>query len=459
MSFFSLIRNGKALFGGPKGDRKEMKAGVLDGLRIIATLWVISFHIFDLVRLLPGGMDVLNEIYPLSQYNVFQNGSLGVDMFFVISGFLMMCILYEEYEYATNKKENWAVVGRFYMRRILRIYPSYMLALGLWCALVASIPSEITSYQFQLCQQYWWTNILMISNFYPGGTDVECMAWTWSISVEMQMYMISPLVVYVAYKAQKITRILSFSWLIILTLLSAGLYIGYSLYYFINDVDGRNYVSYVYTFTYMRFFGYSSGMIAALQVMHERKGMSGPMNLIVRGIVRIITTGLVIAIGVYGGIFYYPDIPDMIFWQIGANRVMFSFSFAFVIYDLIVGVTPDRGWKYRILDMWIPISRKLLNNRVTYIFAQFTYNIYLYHLQIICIFYVVVFQTPDFIFEPNWMIITFTIGCFLISSVIALVVYFLIEKPFINMGKMKKQSVLVEFIELNEKDSPVTSRS
>ena len=75
----------------------------LDGIRGFAVLWVIGFH-FNL----PFGRD----------------GLFGVDMFFVLSGFLITVLLVEEWD-----KEGRIHFKNFYIRRILRLYPALVFLL------------------------------------------------------------------------------------------------------------------------------------------------------------------------------------------------------------------------------------------------------------------------------------------------------------------------------------------
>ena len=79
----------------------------IDGLRAIAVIAVLVFHGFP--KLLPSGF-------------------IGVDIFFVISGFLISRILYDEF--ADPQSKGIEVIGRFYARRIRRIFPALLVVLG-----------------------------------------------------------------------------------------------------------------------------------------------------------------------------------------------------------------------------------------------------------------------------------------------------------------------------------------
>jgi peptidoglycan/LPS O-acetylase OafA/YrhL len=78
----------------------------IDGLRAVAVLSVLGFHAFPAA---------------------FPAGFAGVDIFFVISGFLISGILYAEF--GSTESRGVAVIGNFYTRRVRRIFPSLLVVL------------------------------------------------------------------------------------------------------------------------------------------------------------------------------------------------------------------------------------------------------------------------------------------------------------------------------------------
>ncbi|GIV43810.1 MAG: hypothetical protein KatS3mg035_0933 [Bacteroidia bacterium] len=90
----------------------------LDGLRFLCFLSVFFFHSFhtdfDYIK--------TNYIYHFIKRDLFGNGNLGVNFFFVLSGFLITYLLIEE------KKLNGKInILKFWIRRILRIWPLFYL--------------------------------------------------------------------------------------------------------------------------------------------------------------------------------------------------------------------------------------------------------------------------------------------------------------------------------------------
>lgn len=154
----------------------------IDGLRAIAVLSVIIFHIWP--RLLSGGF-------------------VGVDIFFVISGFLITSIINKELTDGTF------TFSRFYTRRIKRILPAFYLVL-LFISIVAYfILLPGTDYTFfaktvlsacmYISNMYFARN----NNYFSPNTHEYPLLHTWSLSVEEQYYAFWPLVLFLLFKFNK----------------------------------------------------------------------------------------------------------------------------------------------------------------------------------------------------------------------------------------------------------------
>src|SRR5437867_8732685 len=87
----------------------------LDGLRVLAVIMVIFHHVFHFLRPLPLSWTGPNAIFRLFA-QISEYGYFGVDLFFVISGFLITRIL-------LRLRQDGGGVKEFYIRRVLRIFP------------------------------------------------------------------------------------------------------------------------------------------------------------------------------------------------------------------------------------------------------------------------------------------------------------------------------------------------
>ncbi len=157
----------------------------LDGLRFIAFFLVFFNHIFYVknTTVTPGG-----ELYLFLQA-LDENGSLGVNLFFVLSGFLITYLLINE-----GTRYGKIHLINFYIRRFLRIWPLYflMVAIGFFVfpffkQLLGENPNETHSIFYY---------IFFISNFHMlkvGWPDSSVLSVLWSVGIEEQFYLAWPL--------------------------------------------------------------------------------------------------------------------------------------------------------------------------------------------------------------------------------------------------------------------------
>jgi peptidoglycan/LPS O-acetylase OafA/YrhL len=147
----------------------------IDGLRAVAVLSVVLYHAG--VPMLPGGF-------------------VGVDIFFVISGFLITRIIAREIA-----DDRFSIV-RFYERRTRRIFPALFVMLGVSSivSIVVLLPAEMLDFGHSLAAAtlfvsnvfFWQT-----ADYFGGPAHLKPLLHTWSLAVEEQFYIILPLLLLV----------------------------------------------------------------------------------------------------------------------------------------------------------------------------------------------------------------------------------------------------------------------
>lgn len=160
----------------------------LDGFRFICFLSVFLFHSFH-----TGSSTIKNSaIYNAVKIETFNNGNIGVYFFFVLSGFLITYLALIE----KNEKGNIHVF-KFWMRRILRIWPLYFICLVIGFFLYPILKSYTGETSVETANIYYyisfWSNFDMIKNGLP---DASILGALWSIAVEEQFYLIWPIFLY-----------------------------------------------------------------------------------------------------------------------------------------------------------------------------------------------------------------------------------------------------------------------
>ena len=159
----------------------------LDGLRGVAILLVVVWHYFGcMVEARPGS--------PLAYaMTAFRMTWSGVDLFLVLSGFLIGGIL-------LDVKESPNYFATFYTRRVYRIFPLYYLYFALFCAAYLTGAASTAGPTAELWKNPLplWSYALFLQNFHMaahGDTGPRAIGMTWSLAVEEQFYLVFPLLV------------------------------------------------------------------------------------------------------------------------------------------------------------------------------------------------------------------------------------------------------------------------
>lgn len=168
-----------------KNEQKKLYFENLDGLRFISFLLVFLFHSFYTTN-----TEILNsDTYIFITKRLFANGNLGVNFFFVLSGFLITYLLLNE-----KNKTGKIHPGQFWMRRILRIWPLYFLAVIIGFVGFPVIKEFFGEVSTEIAHPINY--ILFISNFEiinQGLPDSSMLGVLWSVGIEEQFYFIWPL--------------------------------------------------------------------------------------------------------------------------------------------------------------------------------------------------------------------------------------------------------------------------
>lgn len=150
----------------------------IDGLRAIAVLPVVAFHAF------PGWV---------------KGGFVGVDVFFVISGYLISTIIFENLDKGTFS------FAEFYARRIKRIFPALLLVLIAsyafgWFALLADEYKQLGKHI--AAGAGFISNIVLWNEagYFDNSAETKPLLHLWSLGIEEQFYIVWPLLLWLAWK-------------------------------------------------------------------------------------------------------------------------------------------------------------------------------------------------------------------------------------------------------------------
>jgi peptidoglycan/LPS O-acetylase OafA/YrhL len=316
----------------------------LDGLRGIAILLVLFHHVT--IYRPDSGMDGWIATLPLS-------GWWGVDLFFVLSGFLITGILLD----SRNSKNYYS---SFYARRALRIFPLYYLILLLGLVVLPLFPELhrviVGPYDVPPKLPYW----LYLTNFsiadrgmVHGWLDVA-----WSLAIEEQFYIVWAPVVFLCpprYLGILCTGMLLFGPLARTSAIA-------------NGVQAED----IYVITLFRLDGLAMGALLAWAQRHARLPASGT------------PTAIAAALGIGGLLAIVITTGDAWWWQPRMQQIGFSLCALTGAAMLVGAVTmPESNWWPRFLSAgWLRA------------FGKYSYCLYLIHLPIQRV-------VREYVFEPR----------------------------------------------------------
>jgi peptidoglycan/LPS O-acetylase OafA/YrhL len=294
----------------------------LDGFRFLAVTGVMIGHWMT--------CPFMNDIGPMF-------ASCGVNLFFVLSGFLITQILIKSKLNVSNSKQFTA--KQFYIRRFIRIFPLYYLVIFLGWLL--KIPSGQTPFVWFVT---YTTNIVVVLK----SGDCGYFSHLWSLAVEEQFYLIFPFIVLLV-PVRKLLK--AFFIVIAVALVSRGI-----CYFLLKNSDKMGWAT--YTLTPCCFDSFGAGAILAylkvfspdyLQKILQKK-------LLFLGV-------LVFWIATY---YLSKGHPRLIL------PLVFSYRFTFSVFCFwLIGVGSLSGFK--------GVVKYILENRVIVYLGRITYGIYVYH--------------------------------------------------------------------------------
>lgn len=153
----------------------------IQGLRAIAVLSVVLFHASK--SLVPGGY-------------------VGVDIFFVISGYLISKIILSEIEGGGFS------IAEFYRRRVKRIFPALysVIFFSMLCGYVLLSPKDFMELSKTVIGSIFFVSnivFLHLSGYFDGSAELKPLLHTWSLAVEEQFYILHPLVIILIWRIRR----------------------------------------------------------------------------------------------------------------------------------------------------------------------------------------------------------------------------------------------------------------
>ena len=352
----------------------------IDSLRALAVLAVIIYHVD--VNYLPGGF-------------------LGVDLFFVLSGYLISSLIIKEY-----RKTGSLNLYNFYIRRARRLLPAvyFMITVGLVVMVlfneVLLRKSHLDAIFGYIYSSNWWYIFHKLDYFDSFGAQSP-FKHLWSLAIEEQFYMIFPLLFLLVNRKKKSkdgTYKLNKNFLyVVLGLILVSL-IAHILLFDINNI------SRIYFGTDTRAFSLLVGVVGAILYPMERlHAKVTPQQNMLYSVVSLVSIATLITVMIYTSEY---------------NTLLYRGGFLLVaILGLIVIISS--GKQHTLMS-------RLLSFKPVVFIGKISYSLYLWH------FPVLVLTTPvSEIGNPN---IIFVVLRIILTFVLATASYVFVETPIRKLG-------------------------
>lgn len=366
--------------------RQHDRLPALDGIRAIAIIMVVGVHFVFLQGTLSenphSSYDTNSYIEQLMGSRVariFLRGEFGVDLFFVLSGFLIGSILLKElFETKTLN------LKRFYTRRFIRLIPVYFFVLFAGYLVYAlTLPSVLEGKSF-------WTimaNVVYINNFLP--IEDVYMIWCWSLAIEEQFYTICPLLLLLVFRYAKSTsmKLVNIGVIIAILVMARGIVLSHlSLSAPVTDLvmaDSETFLYWdeVYVKPHTRMSALLIGVLCALVYLRFGDRIKQVAD---RWWFQATQLGALFIMGWLATDWLYTthrtyifDLPE---WARFTYLVGFHDLFAIATAVVFLGVLSDRGIVNRLVGGF-------LSMRFWYPIAQLSYSWYLVHMILMEVMY------------------------------------------------------------------------
>jgi peptidoglycan/LPS O-acetylase OafA/YrhL len=341
----------------------------IDGLRFLAILWVFIFH---LNGYLIKKIDITAE-------NIFQriagNGYMGVELFFVISGFVLSLPFAKYY----LKEEKKVDLKKYFIRRVTRIEPPYFLIM------IFLFLFEVSTHLYTIKElaPHLAASLLYAHNIVYPGTLPLINSIAWSLEVEIQFYILVPLLAYIFILQKNLRRVLLLCTMIIIPVIQH--------YYNSNTI---------FFYQFSQYF-VSGFLLADVYVSYDKQYFYKDANRIKR---KILT--------VFGGAVF-------------AGILLTRSTKTDLTYTIFI---PSAILLFYFTVLFIPFWKRLFSIKWLSIIGGMCYTIYLLHIAVLSTFirFFVKYKITNEYFV-NFIIQFFIMG--LLTMIFSSLFFYFIERP------------------------------
>ena len=350
----------------------------LDGLRAIGILLILTKHFFE---------NFIN----------LQICWVGIDLLFALSGLLITGILIET-------KEDSKYFQKFYVRRILRIFPLYyfvVIGFTIYVYFLSNSPESFNYFKNNIGYFYTYTqNWYFIKNGNPSGAYLN---HTWSLAIDEQIYIFWPLFIWLC-KTKKQLMYLCGGILIF----SLCFRIGYNIY--LSQHTPVNPYAYMYH-TLCRIDSFGAGALLYCLLRFKHSFLTSKRMLYIGG------TSLLLFL-----VFIFLD-----------NSTDYTGYFMRNFGITVAGIH-STFWLYLGVKKNNKVVNFIFSSRVFIYLGKISYSLYVYHFLLLALLVSRIFQFLSEYLHIKSLLLSYII-CLLITFIISILSYEYFEKPIIKIKR------------------------
>ncbi|XP_042231022.1 nose resistant to fluoxetine protein 6-like isoform X2 [Homarus americanus] len=416
----------------------------LHGVRFLSITWVVMGHQYLYsAQAAQNPLDIV-QMSKAVGFQIIGNGDLSVDTFFFMSGLLVSLGVLRQY--STTGRFNAPL---YYIHRVIRLLPPIAVTVALMATLSGLVVGgplsrQYTTYYLKGCRHSWWMDLTFSSNFiFPhlaemGKTDEgsTCLPHCWFVAVDMQLYLVTPLVLLPLLFRPKHGLVWVWAWMgvsVVVPAIIVGVYnVWPASLLLMDDVEASLEYNYkVYLTPWCRAGPYMVGILTGY-LLHRGRETPSLTRLqwwqVAAGWAAAVAVALAVLLGIerYNFVGTTTTVPQMSLTEAvlygGAHRAAWAAAVSWMVVACHWGYGGPVDWLLS-HPSWQPLSR-------------LTYCIYLTSLPIQFMF---LYSIPQPTYYSHITKIMETCGVMLGVSLVAVVITLLSESPILRLEKLLLQ--------------------
>ena len=396
---FNARENFNALFKVPGG---ESGLSAFSFLRVVASWWIVSFHINPFLAATSMYISPDNGFH---DYRVILD-FYGVECYFFMGGFLAIITLVPRVK---GQKFTLLKLYQFMRKRLMRTWPLCMMTVIFLCLVLnymfqGPLWRRYTIYASTNCDSSWWRKMFLIDNLAPDGR-AECANWSWYVNVDIHSYLLVVINAFVYSRSRRVGYLMA--WALVLQSTLTGIFYG-------RATDYRKF----YTFSPSRWNEVFIGVLYGFQY-YDYNRLKHNKNLFKfyenSPVLRYISMILGVALGIFD-VYIKEKFVDALDWPVW-GKILFCLAVALVFAPIIVSKDS--------------LICRAFSLRVWQILGKLGYGLYLFHIPVAyAMRYSMNHITEEY---TSGLLAATVIKTIIITYCVAFIYWMLVENPMVNI--------------------------